>query len=80
MIAGVYEAVKAFVAQLAVPNKLPTNDVAVNEPVIAYEPVSCLEFVQTLPLLISKSPYDVDVDVSTTSCNSPNSYPLSIRT
>ena len=58
----------------------PVNDVAVNEPVIAYEPVNCLELVHTLPLFTSKSPYDDVVVVSSTSCNSPNSYPLSIRT
>ena len=64
----------------AVPNRLPVNDVADNEPVNPYDPVSCFDVIQMLPLLTSKSPNDEVVVVSRTSCNSPISYPLSTRT
>lgn len=51
-----------------------------SDPVIPYEPVNCFEFIQTLPLFISKSPYEPVVVLSITSCNSPSSCPLSTRT
>ena len=49
-------------------------------PVISYEPLKLLPSFQTDPDLISKSPYELVVVVSRTSCNSPNSQPLLILT
>jgi hypothetical protein len=74
------DAVAACVAYDAVPNNDPVNDVAVKLPVNPYEPVNCFELIHTLPDLTNISPYDVVVDVSSVSCISPSSYPLSIRT
>jgi hypothetical protein len=91
-----YDALVAFIANEAVtawdddaaqedvpindPVKDPVNEVTIKLPVISYEPVNNLELVQTEPDLINKSPYEEEVVLSNTSCNSPNSYPLSTLT
>lgn len=76
----IYDAVAACVAYDEVPNNDPVNDVAEILPVTPYEPVNCFELTHTLPDLTSKSPYDDVVVLSIMLCNSPISYPLSIRT
>ena len=80
MLFTAYDDVFANEAYDAVPSNDPVNEFAWIDPVNPYDPVSCLELVQTEPLFINKSPYDPAVVESITSCASPNSIPLSIRT
>jgi len=54
------EADTALDDQLEVPNRDPVNDVAAKDPVKPYEPESCFEFIQRLPLLTRRSPNELD--------------------